>query len=104
MPNSDLKLLPPWHSVDHEERQNIIELINNVRPGNILSTLKYDIVARTGFRAEFIIRLGDGRFARVLMPDRYFPAHPSDPLEVIYYDDVNRLNDLVVEDAADWEE
>jgi hypothetical protein len=79
-------------------------LINNVRPGNVLSALKYDIVARTGFRDEFIIRLEDGRFARVLLPDCYFPAHPSDPLEVIYYDDVNGLNDLVAEDAADWGE
>lgn len=104
VPQSDLRLLPPWRSVDHDEQQKFIEVINNVRPDNVLSLQKYAIVARTGFRDEFIIRFEDGRFARVLMPDCYFPAHPSDPLEVIYYDDVGRLNDLVAEDATDWGE
>jgi hypothetical protein len=40
----------------------------------------------------------------VLMPDCYFPARPTDPLEVIFYDHVDRLNDLVAEDAASWGE
>lgn len=104
MPHCDLSLLPPWHPVDDEERRQIAEVIDTVRPGNALAALRYSIVARTRFRDELIIRLEDGRFARVLMPDCYFPARPTDPLEVIFYDHVDRLNDLVAEDAASWGE